>query len=150
MSDQNRCFRNLEGIEGRFVAAMGSIYGHADFVHALDNFDSEITDPFVVTLGAAITNQIPGIVSQERDSLAKLVKTIDILNGSKMFGILQADNNPDFPGFLRSIDPGSIVNAHEFVGVMRNKAVPMADKRGHFFVGVWASGADRNIHRVDA
>ncbi len=57
-------FGDVEGVESGAVAAVGDVNGHAELVHALDDSEAEVGEAFVAALGAAVTDESAGVVSE--------------------------------------------------------------------------------------
>ena len=113
--DEHWFLRDLERIERRAVPAMGDIDRHADAVHALDDRDPEITEPFVTALGRAVADEVATVVRQLRDTLTKSVERIDVIGSAKVLGVLNAEDDADLSGGLDAVEVGRAVDAQKIL-----------------------------------
>src|SRR5688500_6004403 len=93
MRNENRSLGKLEGVKRGAIAAVRYVNRHSDFIHSLDDCSSEIADAFIASLGRAIANQVPRVVSELRDALAQATKEIDIVESSEMIRVLKPQQN---------------------------------------------------------
>ena len=69
---------------------MSDINGHAYLIHAFDDRNAKITDAVVASLCASVADQVSAIVREQRHTLPELIKSIDVICGPKMLGVLQS------------------------------------------------------------
>src|SRR6202022_693994 len=105
MSNEDRLSGSVESVPGSPVAAMRDVHGHAGLVHALNDRRAVFAQTAICCVGRAAANPV-AVIRKLRDSLAQSVKAIHILDGSKMFGVLQAEQDAHRAQRLSPIEIG--------------------------------------------
>src|SRR5438093_12039162 len=129
---------------------MSDVNRHSYLVHTFDDRNAEITDAVIAALCASVADQVAAIVGEQRHTLSELIKSIDVIRGMKMLGVLQSQNNADFAGALRGIDACRAVYTHQVVPMMRNESIPQTEKPHHLVVRGWSGHSHTDMHRVDS
>jgi hypothetical protein len=86
---------------------------HADFVHALDDRDTEVAYPLIAALGRSVADAIARIVGELRHALAITVERVDVGRPPEMLGVLQAEDHGNFAGALHAREVARRVDAHQ-------------------------------------
>ena len=126
MRDQHRFLRDIAGIQGRPVAAMGNVDRHADLVHALDNARTVAAQTLILRAGRPAADPVAPI-GELRNPLAQTVEAIHIVDGSKMSRVLLADQDSDFARGFGPRQVGWSVDAQKVRLVRGYKGIPSAD-----------------------
>ena len=92
MSYQDGPAGRFDRVQGGAVAAMRNVHGHADLVHALDDGRAVFAQTAICRVGRSSADPVAAI-GELRDALAQTVEAIHILDRSKMFGVLLADQD---------------------------------------------------------
>src|SRR6185369_10542891 len=150
MCNQDGFLRDLKGIESGAVTAMRDVDGHSDLVHAFDDRNTNVRNPFVPSFRRSITDKIAAVISELRNALAQTAKEIDVIRTTEVFRILEAQHDADLPGLLNALQIGHAIDAHEIIAAIRNKAIPTREVLQGIFISIGTTHANRLMKNADA
>ena len=123
MSNEDRPSGGLDSVQGSPVAAMRDVHGHANLVHAPNDRHAVFAQATIFWPRRSTADPVAAI-RQLRDPLAQTVEAIHILDRSKVFGILLADQDADPAERLGPFEIGGALHTQELVLMRGDKRVP--------------------------
>jgi hypothetical protein len=123
VGNEDRLSRCFDSIHRGPVAAMRNIHGHANFIHALHDLNAVLAEATVSRVGRSSADPVTAI-SKLRDPLAQLIEAVYVLDGSKMRGVLLANQDADLAESLCLFEIGDSLDALELLPVRRDERVP--------------------------
>src|ERR1035438_5502073 len=106
---------------------MSKINRNAHAVHPVDHLPAVFAHSAVVGLKSSIRHQAAEVVTELRDALAKSVAAVHVVQSFELLAALQAEKNAQLALLLGERQIGCVVDAHQPLGILRDKAVPLGE-----------------------
>src|ERR1017187_5889208 len=106
---------------------MSKIDRNAHAVHPVDHLPAVFAHSAVVGLKSSIRHQAAEVVTELRDALAKSVAAAHVVQSFELLAALQAEENAQLALLLCQRKIGCVVDAHQPLGILRDKAVPLGE-----------------------
>ena len=145
MGERRRPLAELDPVAARRLATVRQIDDDPELIHPLDDGDAELREPGVGPLGAAVAQQVAGVVGELDAAGAGIVERLEVADAAfDNRGVLEPKQHPDAVGPLRFGDIRGARDLEQLVGPPFEAPLPRLEiALRHREVAVRQTGMDR-------